>query len=128
MPATQDQIEGLKLISEWCKWLVTVETAAIAFIDTSVVRQSAQLVPCVKFGCGVAVLSFVCSIVVAGGTFSAIPIAVQDMEAGQRILDRDIYLFKIPVFSLYIASHLLFGLFAAGIGAFAIAVLCSLRK
>jgi hypothetical protein len=123
MPASPDQTEGLKLIGEWCKWLVTVETAAIGVIGTFLLKENPAITTCAKLGCRTAVISFVCSIIVAGGIFSAIPISVQDMKTeNEKILDRRIYLFGKGVLPLYVANHLLFGLFVLGIAAFAMVV------
>jgi hypothetical protein len=124
MAASPDQTEGLKLISEWCKWLITVETAAVGVVgalakDSNGIRSSHWA----RWGYGFAVASFVCSIVVAAAILSNVPTSVQDMKPGEKIWDRWIYLVNRPICKMHLAGNLLFGLFVLGVASFAAAIL-----
>ena len=124
MAASPDQIEGLKLISEWCKWLITVETAAVGGVG-ALARDSNGISSShwVRLGYGFAVASFVCSIVVAAAILSNVPTSVQDMKPGDKIWDRWIYLVNRPICAMHLAGNLLFGLFILGVVSFSGAVL-----
>jgi len=68
--ATDNQIEGIKLIGEWCKWYAAVDTAAIAAIGALVKFEKGRLSPYAQYPCVLAVLCFVGSIIFAAWTLS----------------------------------------------------------
>lgn len=129
MAATSTQIEGLKLINDWCKWIVTIETAGIAIIGA--VAKEADLS---KFGhhvrsmCAVSVLSFICSTVIAAVLLSAIPTSMEDIQPTQKIWDRSVYVLSYQPCSFTLAGHALGAFFLLGIVTFALAVVFQLYR
>jgi hypothetical protein len=59
---TSNAMEGLKLIADWAKWLITIETAAIGVIGAYLKGNSVVLPRVVKILSTVAIGSFVISI------------------------------------------------------------------
>jgi hypothetical protein len=124
--ADQEQIESLKQISEWCKWLVAVESAGIGLIASFVKGDNKLPIviePSMKAGFVVAIIAFVCSIVVAGTVVSAIPDSIADIEPGSKVMDRGIYFLDRSVGPIYVYAELLFGLFLVGVLAFAFSII-----
>lgn len=123
MAATPQQTDGLKLIGDWCKWLITVETAAIAAIGAfTKFSEGSHIFVQIPFT--VAITSFVVSMLFAAGLLSAIPTAVTDMNDGDRIWDRLIYGRTTKgVMPFSVAAFCLFALFTLGVAAFGLAVI-----
>lgn len=97
-PIKKTQTEALKALADWCKWLITLETALsggiIAIIATG---NFAVLV-------GIALAAFFVSVVSASMLFGAIPDALQRVpipapasqsDSGGRSAGYDIYEFKM---------------------------------
>jgi hypothetical protein len=73
MADTSNAMEGLKLISDWAKWLITVETAAIGIIGAYLKGNTAVLPRFVKVASSVAIGSFVISIATAALLLLSLP-------------------------------------------------------
>jgi hypothetical protein len=129
MAASLDQTEALKLISDWCKWLITLETTAVGVV-AALAKQDSEFTSSwwTRWGCGIAVVCFVCSIVVAAAISSNIPTSVQDVKPGEKIWDRWIYVVNKAVCRMHFAANLLFGLFVIGVAAFASSVLALITR
>jgi len=128
--ATSGQTEALKLISEWCKWTVTVESAAIGLIVTILDRNETHLLRGHIFGkvaLITTIFSFVASIVCAGTIVSAIPTAIADINEGERVLDREIYVINRSVGPIWMYSEILFGTFLFGIIGLAVTAISLVR-
>src|SRR5579862_2431556 len=116
MAASPAQTEGLRQISEWCKWLVTVESVTVGLIATLVVKDphsSLLSQGFTKWSLFIALGSFVCSIFTAGTIVSAIPTAITDMgkdENGNdaKVMDRHIYLFGSSFGPFWAYTNVLF--------------------
>jgi len=128
MASTQQQIEALKLIGDWCKWIVTVETAAIAAIGAYIkFGQSASNSIRFQYSCTFAILCFISSMFFAAGIISAIPTSVTEMAEGDAIWDRMIYgPYDGEIIKFRKAASFLFGLFALGVTFFGAAVCLAL--
>ena len=114
--------EGLKMIAEWCKWLVAVQSGAIGLIAT-LIKTDGRLELgqdiLMKRLLGGSVVCFVVSILLTGAIFGSIPSALTDIGEDERVMNRPIIVFnaKFGVFWFFIP--LLFIFFLAGIGLFA---------
>ena len=86
MPDTSKNLEALKLISDWAKWLVTIETVAIAIIGSALLATDRPAVPVLAevFGT-VAIGSFLLSIVTAAALLLTLPEIAQNIRADQNI-------------------------------------------
>jgi len=90
MADTSNAMEGLKLISAWAKWLITIEMAAIGVIGAYLKGNTAALPQVVKILITIAVCSFVLSIAAAALLLLSLPeIAQRISEAGSIWLTRD---------------------------------------
>jgi len=85
MPDASNALEGVKLISDWAKWLITVETAAIGIIGAYLKGNVVRLPPLVKSFLTVAVGSFVVSIAAAALLLLSLPEIVQRLDGGINI-------------------------------------------
>ena len=81
-----NSLEALKLISDWGKWLVTIETAAIAIIGTALISKDRPEVPAsAKVLATLAVSSFLISIAAAAMLLLTLPEIAQNVRADQNI-------------------------------------------
>lgn len=119
-PATPDQIDALKLMGEWCKWLVTIETAAIAGIGAFLKLDAGQvLTNGFRYSCATAVISFVVSIVLSAWLMVCLPTSIQDIQPGEKIWDRPAIVLWLHV-PFWVVAYVQFGAFIVGIVAFAV--------
>lgn len=89
------QIEALKALADWSKWLVSLQTALIFGALVGLDKT-----PCVKAG----IISFLVSIVAAGMLSGAVPNALQSVPVPNRTRP-DIYEFKhLWVFKLRVLA------------------------
>jgi hypothetical protein len=128
MAADSDQIEGLKMIVDWCKWLITIETGAIGLVGIGLKDTATTpiLAPVVKYCASASIACFVGSIVVAMLMISAIPASFREINPGQDIWDRGVYAFLprlVCIGNIRTYAHLLGLSFVLGIVAFAATVL-----
>jgi hypothetical protein len=128
--ARQEQTEGLRLIADWCKWLVTIETGAIAWLAESVSTS-----PHSQFRIGnlaeqicilSALLSFIVSIISAGLICSAIPTSVTDILPDEKVMNRGIFLAGCWLGPLWLYMQTLFFTFLIGIVALSTGIGCIL--
>src|SRR5688572_21253565 len=86
MPDTSNSLEAIKLISDWGKWLVTIETAAIAVIGSALLTADRSEVPALGriFGT-LAISSFLVSIVSAAVLLLTLPEITQNLRPDQNI-------------------------------------------
>jgi hypothetical protein len=82
---TSNALEGIKLISDWAKWLITVETAAIGVIGAYLKGNTTKLPQLVKLFSTIAVGSFVISIAAAALLLLSLPEIVQRLDGGINI-------------------------------------------
>jgi hypothetical protein len=73
-------LEGLKLIADWAKWLITVETAAIAVIGAYLKANPILLPKTVKLVSTAAVCSFVISMAAAALLLLSLPEIAQRLD------------------------------------------------
>jgi len=78
-------LEGIKLISDWAKWLITVQTAAIGAIGAYLNGKTTKLPTLVKLLSTTAVASFVISIAAAALLLLSLPEIVQRLTGGTNI-------------------------------------------
>jgi hypothetical protein len=85
MGSSSDSLEALKLISDWAKWLVTIETAAIAIIGTLFTSERI-VVPYLAKLCGtVSIIFFLISIAGAAILLLTLPEIAQNYQSGTNI-------------------------------------------
>jgi len=80
MNDTPNALEALKLISDWAKWLVTIESAPIAIIGGAIKREKAETPYFVKVFATTAVVSFVISIAAAALLLLTLPEVAQNLR------------------------------------------------
>jgi hypothetical protein len=101
-----------------------LETAAVGVVGALTKENAAiQVSQWARRGCGLALVSFVCSIIIAGAIFANIPTSVQDMQPGEKIWDRRTYVVNRAICIMHGAGNLLFALFVVGVAAFASAII-----
>ena len=78
-------LEALKLISDWSKWLVTIETGAIAVVG-AVIKLGTSTMPVLAKICATAALgSFVASIAAAALLLLSLPEIAQRVTDGESV-------------------------------------------
>jgi hypothetical protein len=82
---TSNAMEGLKLISDWAKWLITVETAAIGLIGVYLKGNTVALPRLVKVLSTVSIGSFVISIAAAALLLLSLPEIAQRLDGTTNI-------------------------------------------
>lgn len=85
MADASNAMEGLKLVSDWAKWLITVETAAIGIIGAYLKGNTAVLPRFVKLVSTVAIGSFVISIAAAALLLLSLPEIAQGLDGNVNI-------------------------------------------
>lgn len=80
-----NSLEALKLISDWGKWLITIETAAIAVIGGALANTDRAIPTLAKVFATSAVGSFLISIVAAAMLLLTLPEIAQSVRADQNI-------------------------------------------
>ena len=84
MPDTADALEALRLISDWGKWLIAIETAAIAVIGALFTTASACS-RVVKLLGSIAMGSFLISIIAAGMLLATLPEIAQTIAPNENV-------------------------------------------
>ena len=78
-------LEGLKLISDWSKWLITIETGAIAIIGAVIKVENAP-VPCLaKVFATTSTISFLISVAAAAMLLLTLPEIAQMLRSDTNI-------------------------------------------
>jgi hypothetical protein len=90
MPDDSNNLEAAKLVSDWAKWLVTIETAAIALLGAFLTGGGQPVDDLVKVLGTLAIGSFLVSIAAAAILLLTLPEITQNLREGQNIwLTRD---------------------------------------
>lgn len=118
MAANTQQAEGIKMISDWSKWIATVETGSIAVIGS--IFSKIPLNPLATNFLSLTIISFILSILAAACVLVALPAALQDIEPNEKIWDRvaALLMFKPKLMHVVIVQFVLFtiGILLFGIG------------
>jgi hypothetical protein len=125
MPATPQQTAAISMIADWSKWIVAVETAAIAAIAAFVKPLSiGARLNFARYAVAAALVCFVISIILASIVLLSLPAAFQDIEATEKVWDRVAAIgpFTPPLIKVVGGQLILFGF---GICAFGAAVVVS---
>jgi len=85
MSRASNTLEAAKLISDWAKWLVTIETAAIALIGTYFTGGAGTSHHAAKVLASLAIASFVVSISAAAMLLATLPEITQNLDAEENI-------------------------------------------
>ena len=85
MPDTSNSLEATRLISDWGKWLVTIETAAIAIVGALFARGQPPVPELAKVFGTLAISSFLVSIAAAAILLLTLPEIAQNLRADQNI-------------------------------------------
>ena len=89
MPDTARSFEAIKLVSDWAKWLVTIETAIITIIGAFFATDQPVPVSAMLIGT-FAIGSFTVSIIAAAILLLTLPEIAQNLRSDQNIwLTRD---------------------------------------
>jgi len=78
-------MEGLKLISDWAKWLITIETAAISIIGLAFKQEAAHPLLASKVWATAAIVSFVISIAAAALLLLSLPEIAQTLRPDNNV-------------------------------------------
>ena len=96
MNDTSNALEGLRLISDWAKWLITIETAAIAIIGVAFKQEGIRPPFVSKVLATVAIVAFVISIAAAALLLLSLPEIAQRLQADTNIwMTRDSVLGRV---------------------------------
>jgi len=109
MGANYNQTDGLKQIAEWSRWLVTVETAAIALIGIYY-KIGTPINKTIFWVLTIAIVCLFVSIISAALLIISIPAAFQDIRDDEKVLERQTTfpVFNFPLYKLIIVQFLFF--------------------
>jgi hypothetical protein len=85
MPIESNTLEAVKMISDWAKWLVTIETGAIAILGTIVTSSKRPVPRLAKVFGTVAMLCMLTSIAAAAMLLLTLPDIVEFLEPGTEV-------------------------------------------
>ena len=127
MSGALNSLEATKLISDWGKWLVTIETAAIALIGAFFTGDVASIHESAKVFGTLAISSFLVSIAAAAILLLTLPEIAQNLRAGQNIwLTRDSVagrLLRVNTQGLALIESVFFGIGLVLLGAMLLVVI-----
>jgi ABC-type multidrug transport system fused ATPase/permease subunit len=90
MPDTSNSLEAAKLVNDWAKWLVTIETAAIVLLAAFFTGGGQQVHDLAKVLGTLSIGNFLVSIAAAAILLLTLPEITQNLRDGQNIwLTRD---------------------------------------
>ena len=90
MSDATNTLEGVRLISSWAQWLITIQTAAIAVIGAGVKEKGAAMTWTTKVFAPGAVACFVASVAAAAILLLSLPEITQNLQPETNIwLTRD---------------------------------------
>lgn len=78
-------LEALRLIADWAKWLITIETGAIAIIGAVIKVETATSSESVRVFATGAIVSFVISIAAAATLLLTLPDIAQNLQPGVNV-------------------------------------------
>ncbi|SEB98292.1 hypothetical protein SAMN05443244_2345 [Terriglobus roseus] len=123
--ASPGQAAALNATADWCKWVATVQSGAIAVIG-GIAAKGDHLNRTFRQCSGAALIFFALSVITAGFILSSIPNAHEHIGKGQHVELRETYLWRANLgsFAAYTAC---LGIFAClGIASFCGGVICQL--
>lgn len=124
MNENSNALEGLKLISDWAKWLITIEAGAIAIIGAIARTDKAPPPQLVKVFVTAAIICFIVSIAAAALLLLSLPEIVQKLQPHTNIwLTHDSiigHVFRLNIQGFAILESLFFGL---GVICFSVAII-----
>ena len=127
MSGASNSLEATKLISDWGKWLVTIETAAIALIGAFFSGDVASIHELAKVFGTLAIGSFLVSIAAAAILLLTLPEIAQNLRADQNIwLTRDSVagrLLRLNTQGLALIESVFFGIGLVLLGAMLLVVI-----
>ena len=127
MSGALNSLEATKLISDWGKWLVTIETAAIALIGAFFTGDVASIHELAKVFGTLAISSFLVSIAAAAILLLTLPEIAQNLRADQNIwLTRDSVagrLLRVNTQGLALIESVFFGIGLVLLGAMLLVVI-----
>ncbi|HMH05837.1 MAG TPA: hypothetical protein VK579_04060 [Terriglobales bacterium] len=85
MNEAPNALEGLKLISDWGKWLITIQTAAIAVIGAGVREGGVEMTGTAKVLATGSVACFVASVAAAALLLLSLPDITQNLRPDTNI-------------------------------------------
>ena len=85
MSENSNALDGLKLISDWAKWLITIEAGAIAIIGAVARTDKAPPPQLVKVFVTGAIICFLISIAAAALLLLSLPEIVQNLQPRTNI-------------------------------------------
>jgi hypothetical protein len=121
MGADNNQADGLKQIAEWSRWLVTVETGAIALIGIYY-KIGTPIDKTIFWLLSIAIFCLFISIISAALLIISIPAAFQDIKQFEKVLERQTT-FPFFNFQLYKLVLVQFVFFVFGVLCLCIAVI-----
>jgi hypothetical protein len=80
MNDTSLALESLKLVADWAKWLITIETGAIAIIGAVIKSETAASSESMRLFATGAIVSFVISIAAAAALLLTLPDIAQNLQ------------------------------------------------
>ncbi len=128
MSANPQQADAIKLIGEWSKWMVAVETGAIAvIISLAKGEHMTSHLMIIPLSYSVAILCFMFSAIIAAMVLVSLPAAVQDIRDNDSVWDRPCTVFgyfgKLP---FWMAAKVQFLSFVVGVLAFGFGAIASI--
>lgn len=122
MPEMTNALEALHLISDWSKWLVTIETFAIALLGSLFTTNTIKIPQLAKVFGTISLVSFVVSIAAAAMLLLTLPEIAQNLKPNVNIwMTKDSIAYnilKLNTQSLAVIESFSFGLgiiFAAAV-------------
>lgn len=85
MTDVSSSLEALRLISDWAKWLITIETGAIALIGATLKADGVARSQSARMLASAAIVCFVVSIVAAAVLLLSLPEIAQSIQPGTNI-------------------------------------------
>lgn len=114
MNDNSNALEGLRLIANWSKWLITLETGAVSIIGTLVIAEHVPISFLANIFATVSIICFFISIAAAAILLLSLPEIAKTLQPEQNIwITRDSIIgrvFRMTTQSLAIIESLFFGL------------------
>jgi len=131
MPEASYSLEAVKLVNDWAKWLVTIETAAIALLGVFFTNSQPPVDNLAKVLGTLSIGSFVISIAAAAMLLLTLPEITQHLDGGQNVwLTRDSVagrLLRINTQGFALIESLFFGIGLILMGATVVVLIWSLE-
>jgi len=122
MAADSAQLDAIKLVGDWCKWYSAIATGAITAIAALIVKDCGLASIFIRVFLGIAVGSFLLSVILAGFVLSSLPEAVQNIMPGNLVWDRKADLLGRRNIRFGVLISYIMWSFFAGIGTFTMGI------